>query len=391
MYKKDVTLKVGIYIEVVKAINHTGISRYVKRLVETLSELVDTSVTFYLYYQLKPGERKLAWLADKKNIILRPVWTPVDLVGERPRIWWSYYLPLVLKLDNIDIFHGPNHFVPLRGSIPTIVTIHDIAYYFMNVHGQGMDSFLKHWTDLNLKRATKICAVSFSTAEDIKAQGIPDDKLSVIYQGYEPRPAKISNSQIDNLQNLGINSPYILFVGTIQPRKNVEYIVSEFSKISSKIPHNLILAGAPGDSYSIVKELIVKLDLQNRVTLTGFISDDARNYLYENADLFLYPSLYEGFGLVILEAMSFGVPVITGNNSSMPEAAGNAAILVDITIDGALAKEIENVLNNKPLKEEMVKKGLEHCQSFTWEDSANNMLSLYYDVYRKNKFKIGME
>lgn len=372
-------MRIGIFVEVVKAKFHTGISRYVKRLVETLvSQQPD--VTFYLYYQRLPGEPKLNWLTNNKNVKHRPLWTPVNLLSEHPSVWWKYYLPVMLKLEKIDLFHGPNHSIPLAGNIPTVLTIHDIAYFYMKVHGEGMDRMLKRTTLENMSKATKIVAVSQSTANDIIREGASPDRTTVIYQGYEPNPGDARETTA--IANIPVASlrPYLLFIGTVQPRKNVEYLVDEFARIHTQIPHNLVIAGAPGDSQSVVEQKIAQFGLTDRVILTGFISDEERHTLYRHADAFLYPSLYEGFGLVILEAMSYGVPVITGNNSSLPEAAGDAGIKVDIQTPGALAKAITDLLQNDTLRNELITKGRSHCHSFGWDESAQQMMALYRDL-----------
>lgn len=370
-------MRVGIFVEVVKAQFHTGISRYVKRLVETLVSQHHPDVSFYLYYQRQPGEKKLDWLSNNKQVRHRPLWTPVNLLSEHPSVWWKYYLPLMMKLDRIDIFHGPNHSVPVAGKIPTVLTIHDIAYFYMRVHGEGLDRMLKRSTLENMASATKIVAVSQSTANDIIREGAAPDKTTVIYQGYEPNPGQTSEST--SIKNRPITSltPYLLFIGTLQPRKNVEYLVDEFAKISDRLPHLLIIAGAPGDSQQAVEKKITEYGLSDRVLLTGFISDEERHTLYKYADIFLYPSLYEGFGLVILEAMSYGVPVITGTNSSLPEAAGDAGIKVNIEKPGVLGEAIIALVNDPQLKQDLIEKGLRHSHSFGWDESARQMMALY--------------
>lgn len=370
-------MRVGIFVEVVKAKFHTGISRYVKRLVETLVSQQYPDVTFYLYYQRQPGEQKLDWLANHKQVKHRPLWTPVNLLSEHPSVWWKYYLPLIMKLDRLDVFHGPNHSIPLAGSTPTILTIHDIAYFYMNVHGEGLDRMLKRTTLEHMAQATQIVAVSQSTANDIIQEGAAKEKTTVIYQGYEPNPGEAK--EVIRIIDTPVTSltPYLLFIGTVQPRKNVEYLVDEFIQISAQLPHKLIIAGAPGDSQSAVEQKIESCGLSDRIVLTGFISDEERHTLYKYADVFLYPSLYEGFGLVILEAMSYGVPVITGNNSSLPEATGDAGIKVDIKTPGALGQAILALLDDEPLQQALIEKGLAHSHAFGWEDSARQMMALY--------------
>lgn len=373
-------MRVGIFVEVVKAKNQTGISRYVKRLVENMVAQNDGTFTFYLYYQNKIGEQKLDWLRNDKYVKHRALITPVDLLSEHPRIWWHYYLPAMLKWDRIDLFHGPNHYIPLKGSVPSILTIHDIAYFYMTVHGQGMDTLMKASTLQNLNAATHVVAVSESTARDLVKQGAESSNISVIYQGYEPNPN--TQLQVETIGDIRLSeiAPYLLFVGTIQPRKNVTYMVTEFAKVANEIEHNLVLAGAPGESYDEVVKLIDKYNLQSRIYLTGFISDEERHSLYSRAFAFLYPSLYEGFGLVILEAMSYGIPVITGNNSSLPEAAGDAGMLIDCAAEGALAGSILKLVQNDELRREMITKGNKHKDSFNWHDSAKAMMDLYVDI-----------
>ena len=370
-------MRVSIFVEVVKAQFHTGISRYVKKLVETLVSQNHPDTTYYLYYQRQPGEQKLDWLTAHKQVKHRPLWTPVNLLSEHPSVWWKHYLPLIMKLDGIDVFHGPNHSVPVSGKVPTVLTIHDIAYFYMKVHGEGLDRMLKRTTLENIARATHIVAVSESTASDIIREGAAAEKTSVIYQGYEPNPGEASESTTILNHPIASLTPYLLFIGTVQPRKNVEYLIDEFARVSSKIPHRLIIAGAPGESQHTVEQKIAEYGLDDKVLLTGFISDEERHTLYKHADIFLYPSLYEGFGLVILEAMSYGVPVITGNNSSLPEAAGDAGIKVDIETQSALGEAILLLINDSHLRQELIEKGLTHCHSFGWEDSARQMMVLY--------------
>lgn len=374
-------MKVGIYVETVKAAQQTGISRYTRRLVETLVERYPR-VQFYLYHQRVARQPVFSWLADHDNVTLRGLWTPADWVSEHPRLWWHYYLPLVVRYDRLDLFHGPNHFLPRRLHCPMVVTIHDLAYFFMQVHGAGLDKLLTQWTLDAMEQADAVVCVSHSTANDVIEQGIDEHKVCTVYQGYEPKPQQqLSADCLSNLrqwaEGLAIQQPYLLFLSTIQPRKNVLYLIKEFAACMHSIPHQLVLAGAPGESQAEAEQLVRALGLQERVVFTGFISDNQRHYLYLHADVFVYPSRYEGFGLVILEAMSYGIPVITGNNSSLPEAAGDAAMKVDISAKYALASSIKELTLNRQLMALLRSKGLKHCHSFSWDRSADEMMSVY--------------
>jgi glycosyltransferase involved in cell wall biosynthesis len=364
-----VNLKIGIYIEAVKVSSKTGISRHIIGLVEALVKENSGNI-YYLYYQTNLFEKvKLNWLRDLQNVRLRPLPFPSTWIAEHPTLWWKYYLPLKVWQDSIDVFHGPNHFIPLAGKTAKVVTIHDLAYYYMNVHGEGIDRVLKNWTNQAMLKADVVVTVSQSTANDCIKEGIPRDKVKVVYQGFEP-----AMSDGDTVKG---ERPYILYVGTIQPRKNVEYIVQSFSKVKGSIPHDLILAGAPGDSISAVVKLINDLGLKDRVTLTGYISDERRHLLYKYADIFVYPSKYEGFGLVLLEAMSYGIPVITTSNSSLVEAAGNAALYCDGQNISSFVDALNLLVSNKEIKEDLIRKGYEQIKKFTWKNCAQQMLSIY--------------
>jgi glycosyltransferase involved in cell wall biosynthesis len=368
-------LRIGIYVETVKVSQKTGISRYVIGLVEALLEESDENDSFFLYYQKEHFfSGTLNWLIDHPKVKHRAIYSPSNLAASRPRVWWDYWLGLNLRLDRIDVFHGPNHFLP-KTKIPTVLTIHDLAYYYMNVHGAGLDRVLRHWTELSFDRASHIICVSEATRSDCIKEGCEPEKTTTIYQGFE------TNSSVKVLSSM-FDKPYLLFLGTIQPRKNVVLLVEAFALIANKIPHKLVLAGAPGDSMNDVERLIAELQLGQRIEITGFISDQERMSLYQHADCFIYPSKYEGFGLVVLESMSYGVPVITLANSSLPEAVGDAGILVDQESPEHLADAILSLVSNKVLRNTLIKKGYEHIKKFSWANCAQQTMAIYRNLVK---------
>lgn len=378
-------MRIGIYIEPVKVSDKTGISRYIIGLVEALINL-DKHNIYYLYYQTDLLNRQnIDWLNNYSNIRHKPLRFPHKWLGDRPRIWWQFYLPFRLYLDKIDVFHGANHYVPLSGNVPSVVTIHDLAYYYMNVHGEGMDRVLKQWTNQAMAMANKVVTVSKSTANDCQKEGVLSNKLSVIYQGYEGAEMASAEKLDYNATCLADEStPFILFIGTIQPRKNIPFLIESYAKICHQVPHNLVIAGAPGDDSQVVDELINHHDLESRVIKLGYISDKQRSALYQHAEVFVYPSKYEGFGLVILEAMSYGLPVITSDNSSLPEAAGEAAILVDANSISQLSEAMREVCSDASLRESLISRGRHQATRFTWKDCATAMLKVYEDTARKS-------
>lgn len=376
-------MKIGIYIEVLKASEKTGIGRYVEGLIKALSN-IDAINEYFLYYQAPLfGEQPAFDIPIGKNFTLRPVKFPSKWFDERPRLWWDHYLPLIINIDKLDVFHGPNHFIPAKGACKKIVTIHDIAYFYMNVHGKGMDRILENWTRKSLQAADKIITVSDATGHDCINEGTEPSKVQTVYQGFESSyehlklSEKIKKQVINSMQ---LPEKCILFLGSLQPRKNLTQLIEAFALIANKVPHQLILAGGKGSSYQQLLSLAEQHRLQERVVFTGYIDDQQRAALYQHAELFVYPSKYEGFGLVILEAMSFGVPVITSDNSSLPEAAGDAGILVPADDISMLANKMLDVLTNVALQTELIQKGLQHCERFSWQQTAQAMLAVYQDV-----------
>jgi len=378
-------VKIGIYIEVLKAEEKTGIGRYIEGLIKSLSK-IDNQNEYFLYYQVPLlGKTKDIELETSHNFKLRPVRFPSKWFDERPRLWWDHYLPFVCDRDKLDVFHGPNHFIPTKGKFKKVVTIHDIAYFFMNVHGTGMDRILEQWTRKSFAAADKIITVSNSTANDCIREGADNNKVETIYQGFESSFEHLKlNEDEKQYQVLDMKLPEkcILFLGSLQPRKNIAQLVEAFSLVKDKTPHTLVLAGGHGSSYNELCDQVLNLDIQERVIFTGYIDDKQRAALYQHAELFVYPSKYEGFGLVILEAMSFGLPVITTNISSLPEAIGEAGVLVELGNSKVLSEEMVEIINNDVYRNNLIAKGLMHCKGFCWTLSARQMLDSYSSLMK---------
>ncbi|PTB93705.1 hypothetical protein C9974_07610 [Marinobacter sp. B9-2] len=380
--------RVGIYVEAATAKQKTGISSYVIGLVNALLR-ENKNIIFYLYYRDNLFyKHDLNWLVASNRVRKRPIWFPISWIDNHPRIWWDFYLPLRIWLDRIDIFHGPNHMVPSKTKVPCVVTIHDLAYFYMEVHGYDFDRYLRRLTLKSMSKAVKVIAISESTARDCVQQGFSKRKIATIYQGFERtlrekiRPNNFSDIP-DEIRRL---QPFLLSLGTIQPRKNIPTLIKAFGRVSKLVSHNLVLAGAPGSDQGQVDDLIRSLGLEDRVFCLGYINQHQKVALYRLCDIFVYPSLYEGFGLVILEAMSFGVPVITGDNSSLPEAAGDAAVLVDVSNCEHLANAILDLIFNQTEKDRLVKNGYLHIQKFAWSKAAQETIGVYQEVFEREGF-----
>ena len=236
---------------------------------------------------------------------------------------------------------------------------------------------MKNWTKYSVQKAKKIIAVSQNTKKDLeKLYAIAEDKIEVIYNGYQkeirdPRSEiKISNFkfQISN---------YILYVGTLQPRKNVQTLIKTFFKFNNLHPEfRLIIAGKKGWMYDEIFTLVKKLDLSNKVQFVGYVTDQELTRLYKNAFCLIMPSLYEGFGIPILEAMSHDCPVISSNTSSLPEVGGDSCLYFDPTDENSLFQKMEELKNDAKLRSRLIEIGQEQVKKFSWEKCAKQTLDL---------------
>lgn len=301
-------------------------------------------------------------------------------------IWEQIILPLKSKKQQIDILHCPAHVIPLFSSQITVVTVHDLAFkLFPKTFRWQNRIYLNLIVPLSIKRADMIIAVSKNTKEDIvKEYGINPDKIKVIYNGVNDKYKPIKNKKTTNKLKEKYKLPknYILYLGTLEPRKNIKRLIKAFDKLN----HNdlkLVIAGGKGWLYDDIFKLVKTLNLENKIIFTGYIDEEDIVPLYSSATIFIYPSLYEGFGLPPLEAMACGTPVITSNISSLPEVVGDAAITVDPYDINDIASSIRQILNNKILQEDLRKKGLQQAQKFSWEKTAEETLKLYKECIKK--------
>lgn len=298
-------------------------------------------------------------------------------------LWSQIFLPLHLyQKKDIDLFFAPAHYGPRFSPAPLVVTIHDLSYLNYPNDFLKKDLYqLRHWTKYSVKKAKKIIAVSNSTKKDlINYYHLPEEKISVVYNGYEKKP----HLPLSKLKLKKVNKPYLLYVGTIQPRKNISLLLETFQKINQIYPqYELIIAGKKGWLYQSIFEKVENLGLEDRVFFTDFISDYQLAYLYQNAFCLVMPSFYEGFGLPILEAMSFGCPVISSFSSSLPEIGGNAALYFDPKSSYDLFEKIVKLINNPTLRKEMIKKGRQQIKQFSWITCGKETLKVIIDAAKK--------
>ncbi len=304
-----------------------------------------------------------------------------------------FFEPFILKKYNLSLLHFPTHCffqIPhyFFGKYKKIVTIHDLTpLLFSNTH-TIQDSFL--WTNsfkIIKNKIDNIIAVSEATKNDlIKYMKIKKEKIKVIYNGYDSNIFKPIHLSIDDVvkfrKEYNLPDNFILYVGTLEKRKNVESLIKALNVLKKKgKKYILVIVGKRGWKYKNIFKLINKYQLNDQIIFIGYVPREDLPLFYNLADVFVYPSLYEGFGLPPLEAMACGCPVITTNVSSLPEVVGNAGILIDNPYDYVtLAETIDEVVQSETLRKDLIKRGLKRSKLFSWEKCAKETWKVYEEI-----------
>lgn len=312
----------------------------------------------------------------------------------KPRKFWTQFgLPFSLytQKNKPDVFFSPTHYAPRMSPVPTVISIMDLAYIYFPYAFKKNDLYqLKNWTAYSVRNSEKIVTISQSSKNDIiKEYKTTREKVAVVYPGIKQEDSiKYKGVSMEELQKkYNIGKKYILFVGTLQPRKNVTRLVEAFSKIQELESKNqdldLVIIGKKGWLYEEILAAPQKFGVEDRVKFLDFVGDDDLPSFYKNAQLYVLPSLYEGFGLPVLEAMKYGCPVATSNISSLPEAGGDAALYFDPENVDDIAKTIQKVLGDEKLQKSMVQKGQEQIKKFSWEKAGKEVLDVLKEVAQK--------
>ena len=349
-----------------------GISEYAFELIKFF-ERFKIDINFVIYLKEKPREDMPEEKDGWKYRVIGPgkFWTqfglPLDLFFHKPRP---------------DVFFTPTHYAPRFSPVPTVISIMDLSYIHFQELFKKKDLYqLENWTAYSAKNAKKILTISkFSKDDIIKTYKIPGGRVVVTYPGIKEELGIMKQESSELQGRYGIKGKYILFVGTLQPRKNIARLVEAFSKIKNDI--QLVIVGKKGWMYEDILEAPRKFNVEDRIRFLEFVSNEDLPCLYENAECFVLPSLYEGFGLPVLEAMKYGCPVVISNVSSLPEAGGDAALYFDPNNVSDIASKIELVLNDAKLKKEMIEKGYRQVKKFSWEKTARETLKVLEEVVK---------
>lgn len=334
----------------------------------------------YILYAINDKHNFYQQFQAKNNFSIR------KLSLKNPIIRIPFSLAKKTFTDSLDILHVQFIAPPVfKGKL--ISTIHDLCFlHFPQTFTKFEAIRSKIMIKNTAKHSDKIITGSHNSKNDIiNHYNIQADRIEVIPYGISPRfspekDAKIAQKVLDKYQ---IKRPYILSVGRLNPRKNLITSIKAFSsaKNSSSIPHQLVIVGRKDYRSQDITHFIRKNRLSEQIIFPGFIPDENLPYIYNQADLFVYPSLYEGVGLPVLEAMKSGVPVITSNNSSLSEITADAGITVPPLDSEQIARAVINLLNNPELRSKYRHKGLERANKLNWEETASHTLAVYEEVY----------
>lgn len=380
-------MKIGIDASRAFLKNRTGIEEYSFQVIKYLkNELSDFEVVLYTRPNINGAIRKFN--LPKKWTVKEIKWT---------RFWTQIGLSLELLLHPIDILFIPAHTVPIihpsgfimrgfnffrkkKGTFKTVVTIHGLEYEFLpKAYSFWERIYMRIVIKKSCQWADKIISVSKNTKKDlIKLYNIPPSKIEVIYEGYFFKEEKANKKNGNVLKKYQLeHAKYFLFLGRIEERKNLIRIIKAFEILKEKysLAHKLLLAGGLGYGYDNIVKYIEKSPYCKDIFLAGFIEDEDKRAILKNADIFLFPTLYEGFGLPIIEAQSLGVPIIASNNSSIPEIIGAEmkSFLVDPKNPEEIAQTVFKILNNKKVRAKLVKPGLENVKRFSWDNCAKEI------------------
>lgn len=368
-------MHVGIDASRITTDERSGTENYTLRLVESIS-VTDKKNRYTLYFNQLPRFFEIT----QKNISTRHI--PLTY------LWTQVRLALECLTKPPEILFVPAHTIPVirRPKLKTIVTVHDLGAEFLEAYHRFPQKIYLNWSTQYIARhATHIIAVSNSTKKDLMdTLKVPSSRISVVYEGVDHKFFYRRDAQEVRKVRLkyGLDSKYLLFVGTIQPRKNIIKLIQAYAKLQNR-KVDLVLVGKPGWLYDEIYKAPKKYSVSSFVKFLGFVSEEDLPSLYSGSEAFVLPSLYEGFGLPILEAMACEVPVITSNTSSMPEVSGDNALLVKPNDVNDISHNLSRILNEEDLRLKLKDKGREWSRKFSWEKTAKETIRVFEKVYRE--------
>jgi len=363
-------LTIGIDASRAARARHTGTETYSLELIKALARLANTSVRLRLYTPHPPYPTD--W-PGQPHVETRVI--PL------PRLWTHLRLAAELLRQPPHALFVPAHVLPLVCRVPAVVTVHDLGYRHYPQAHRPLDRRYLEWTTRRHTRVARhIIADSLATKADlVKFYQADARRISVVYLGRDEKLAPVTAAgQIEAVKNrYQINGDYLLYLGTLHPRKNLVRLIEAFAAARPQFPAlKLVIAGQKGWLYAEIFARVQALGLAGQVVFPGFVANADKPALLSGALAYVFPSLYEGFGLPVLEAMACGAPVLTSTASSLPEVAGEAALLVDPTNPAQIAAGLAELAGNPALRQQLAARGFEQIKKFSWDAAAAQVLKI---------------
>ena len=342
--------------------NPTGLGIYTKNVVKKLKEK-DSNIRVLSAVHIEGVDCEMITKYVKPNYKIR---------GGIIRFLWTQCI-LPFKASKNEIIYHPFQYLSLLSKCKQVITIHDfIPLHYPSV-AKHQNFYYKHIMPILLKRAYKIICISENTKKDIlKFYNVEESKIEVIYNGFDKEKFNKDKVKKDVLKKYNIDYKYIVMVGAGYKHKNIESAIRALVELKD-LDFKYVIIGKDSDYIYDLKRLVKFLKLEDKVRFIGYVTDDELVSLYGNSHAFLYPTLYEGFGLPILEAMSCGTAVISANNSSLPEVYGDAAVSFNATDVKEIAERIKEVILNEQLREDIIKKSEKNIEKFSWDKTAEKI------------------
>jgi glycosyltransferase involved in cell wall biosynthesis len=372
--RQGASIRVGLNAHLLSlGVNYrsAGISSYIYQLLRHLPLVSDFEY--------------VAWTSERDGGLPGIERWVTPLPTKRPpiRILWEQLIqPYAVARVQPDLLHGLAFVLPLWLSVPAVITIYDLTFLHVPEAFRPLNRlYLRTLTTTSARRAAHICAISEHGRKDIISYlSVPEERVTVVYPGLDPRfamppaPAEVARFR----EERGLPERYILYLGTLEPRKNVPALVRAFATVRAHFPSvSLVIAGGKGWGFQEIFSEVERLGLRDAVLFPGFVPDDEKALWYAGAELFAYPSRYEGFGLPPLEAMACGTPVVTSDATSLPEVVGDVGLVVQPDDEAALAESMTALLSSPSERAARGEAGLARAATFNWRASATRQAQIY--------------
>jgi glycosyltransferase involved in cell wall biosynthesis len=357
----------------------TGVGHYTLELAQALAAL-QPEHSFELISPYPFPEEISQEIACLPN--LRTVSVKMNGLNRR---WWAVGLPRYVRKAQLDLFHGTNYEVPLWNRRRNVITVHDLSVFtHPETHDTRMAGRARRRLPIMLRTASRVITPTEAVKNELATQfKIDPTRIAVTHEAPRKNFFPVESDEAVAVRGrLEIDDDFILFVGTIEPRKNLKMLLRAFARILKETPlrPQLVIAGAEGWLIEEFSEAATANDFGDRLRLTGYLNDEDLRALYSSCKLFVYPSLYEGFGLPPLEAMACGAPVIASRIPAHEETLNDNALLVDPHDDVALSQAIIGLLENESARERLAKNGKQHAKHFSWDKTAELTFRVYEDL-----------